>query len=428
MGNEPHENGPPSSERRDDAVITVSPSDDVEATLQTVLQSSGEDRPTVLVLGEFDEQTVRKLAQNNDVAEGDVEWVSRANAKLDSITREHPADVERASHTEPNQYGDLEGRQNRQGSSGPSQTTTEEPSESTGRLVGIPAYNESAGIGSVVLAAQEYADEVVVIDDGSTDDTAEIARNAGATVLEHDENRGKGRALKTFLDYARTSAYDAHIVLDGDGQHLPRDIPSVIEPVENGRADLVIGSRYLDDETPNTTPVYRRCGQWLLDLLTFGSSGVRLSDTQSGFRAFSPRAIESLTIRTDGMGVESEMIGTATEKELRIMEVPIDIRYDGVDGQTLHPVRHGLSVTALLLRLVRDRHPLLFFSVPGLVFTVAGVGLGVDAVVAYDTDGVFPLGQTLLSMLVTLIGVLSVFFGVVLNRLTNLRAELEAIV
>lgn len=293
------------------------------------------------------------------------------------------------------------------------------------RLIGIPAYNESVGIGSTILAAQAYADEVVVIDDGSTDDTADIARRTGATVLEHGENKGKGRALNTFFDYARSTSHDTVVVLDGDGQHLPSDIPAVVEPVENGEADLVIGSRYLDGNGTGETPMHRRFGQRVLDFLTLGSSGAKLSDTQSGFRAFSPEAVERMTIRTDGMGVESEMISTAADHDLRIEEAPIDIRYEGVDGQTFNPLRHGLSVAAFVLMLVRDRHPLLFFGVPGLLFSVLGIGLGTNAVLLYNAQGAFPLGQTLLSMKLTVIGILGVFCGLILNRMSNMMSELQ---
>ncbi|WP_306059961.1 glycosyltransferase family 2 protein [Natronococcus wangiae] len=188
-----------------------------------------------------------------------------------------------------------------------------EPEATTGRLVGIPAYNESVGIGSTVLAAQQFADEVVVIDEGSADNTVEIVDGTDATLLEHGTNKGKGQALRTFFEYARDSTHESFVVLDGDGQHLPEDIPAVVKPIENGEADLVVGSRYLENGTDDETPFHRRVGQQVLDYLTFGSSGTKLSDTQSGFRAFSREAIETLSIRTDGMGVESEMIATAQD-------------------------------------------------------------------------------------------------------------------
>ena len=294
-----------------------------------------------------------------------------------------------------------------------------EPQE-TGLLVGIPAYNEEIGIGSTILGAQRYADEVVVIDDGSEDRTVEIARSTGATVLEHETNQGKGRAINTFLTYARSADHHEFVLLDADGQHTPEDIPTVLEPVRTGEADVVVGSRYLEEGTGSETPRYRRIGQRMLDVLTLGSSGTNLTDTQSGFRAFSSTAIDSLTLRTDGMGVETEMIGAAVDSDLTITEVPIDVRYEGVDGQTFNPFRHGVSVAVFTLQLIRDRHPLLFFGVPGILMIGAGVILGLNAMTIYQQTSQFLIGWVLLSILLTIVGVLGVFCGLILNRMSNM--------
>ena len=298
-------------------------------------------------------------------------------------------------------------------------------SEDTGLLVGIPAYNEEIGIGSTVIGALRYADEVVVIDDGSADRTVEIARNAGATVLEHEMNQGKGRAINTFLTYARSTDHDEFAVLDADGQHVPEDLPTVLEPVRAGEADVVIGSRYLEKDAGAETPRYRRVGQRVLDMLTLGSSGTNLTDTQSGFRAFSSAAIDSLTLRADGMGVETEMIGAAVDSDLTITEVPIDVRYDGVDGQTFSPVRHGLGVAVFTLQLIRDRHPLLFFALPGVALTVVGTGLGVHSTIIYQNTGILYGWRILIAGIITIIGILGVFCGLILNRISTMIVELN---
>jgi len=309
-------------------------------------------------------------------------------------------------------------------SSSDSATTIVSNDSETGRLIGIPAYNESVGIGSTILTAQQFADEVVVIDDGSADNTVEIVRQTDVTLLKHEENRGKGQALRTFFEYARASDHESFVVLDGDGQHHPQDVSTVAKPVEEDKADLVVGSRYLGGTSADETPFYRRVGQQILDYLTFGSSGAKLSDTQSGFRAFSPAALEELSIQTNGMGVESEMIATAQEADLRIVEVPIDVRYEGIDGQTFNPLHHGLAVATFLVQLIRDRHPLLFFGAPGVVIGGVGVVLGIDAALLYDTQGVFTPGQTMVSLLLTVIGLLSVFCGLVLNRISIMIYEM----
>ena len=225
-------------------------------------------------------------------------------------------------------------------------------------LVGIPAYNEEAHIGTLIGQIQEYTDHVVVVDDGSTDRTAEVARTSEAHVIDHDENRGKGAAIISLLKFANDADCDALVMLDGDGQHFPKDIPDVVEPVLQGEADVVIGSRYLEFRKDDETPLYRRVGQRILDGLVSHSCGVELSDTQSGFRALSPRAISELSLTTNGYGIESEMIADAVKKGLTISEQPIDIRYAGLDGQTYNPVHHGLTVVVSILRLMGVRRQL----------------------------------------------------------------------
>lgn len=252
-------------------------------------------------------------------------------------------------------------------------------------VVGIPAYNEAIGIGSTVLASLRYADQVVVVDDGSSDATAEIAELAGASVISHDENRGKGVAIRTLLDHAQTTGCACFILLDADGQHAPEDIPTVVGPVLAGEADLVVGSRYLETDPSDETPLVRRVGQRVLDTLLQVVTGVEITDTQCGFRALSPTAIESLSLETDGMGIESEMINDAARKELRIREVPVEVRYDDIDGQTFHPIRHGITVMFTILRLVWSRNPL-FFGLLGAAIASVGVGSSIKALRARRND------------------------------------------
>ena len=292
-------------------------------------------------------------------------------------------------------------------------------------IIAIPAFNEEVGIGSVVLSSRRYSDEVVVVDDGSSDRTAEIANRAGAHVIEHGENMGKGRAVRTIFEYVRGRDFDALVLLDGDGQHVTEDVPEVAGPVIAGKSDMVIGSRYIDPSR-NETPRYRRFGQRVLDTLTGQTARTSLSDTQSGFRALSPDAVERLSLRTDGMGVESEMIDSAVQQDLRIEERPIDVRYEGIDGQTFNPLQHGLEVTLFILRLVRDRHPLLFFGLPGLILALAGTLYGLETVLIYQSTDVFHPWRVLISGIVTIVGILGIFCGLILNRISTMLAELRA--
>lgn len=287
-------------------------------------------------------------------------------------------------------------------------------------VAGIPAYNEELGIGSVVHAVKQYVDQVIVIDDGSLDDTAVIARQAGAKVIRHDSNRGKGAALRTLLEQVDANRCDALVLLDGDGQHLPSDIPQVVQPVINDEADLVIGSRYLDSRDRDETPRYRRVGQQFLDFLTFGTSKRRISDSQSGLRALSPTALEEISIRTNGFGAESEMIDSAVRTNLRITERPIDIRYKDIDGHTKSPIAHGLEVVGFVVYLIRDRRPLLFFGLPGLIVTLAGVLYGIDGIIIYQNTGQFYPAKAFTSGFLTILGVLSLFVGLILNQISSM--------
>lgn len=293
-------------------------------------------------------------------------------------------------------------------------------------VVGIPAYNEEVGLGSVILGAKEFADEIIVVDDGSRDRTAEVAESAGATVLQHDDNRGKGAAIQTLFDVVETMDYEALVLLDGDGQHAPTDIHEVVDPVLEREADLVIGSRYLEENEDDETPRYRRFGQRVLDTLTLGSSRTKVSDSQSGFRALSPTAVDRLSITAETFGVETEMIDSAAREQLAIQERPIDVRYEGIDGQTQGALRHGLSVVTFILSLVRDRHPLMFFGLPGMVLLALGGWYGIDAILVYQASGAFYPGKVLVSGFLTILGTLGLFIGLVLNRIGNMIDKVEA--
>ena len=289
-------------------------------------------------------------------------------------------------------------------------------------LVGIPAYNEEIGIGSTILAAQRYSSTVIVVDDGSADNTTTIAGQTDAIVLEHRENVGKGGAVQTIFDYAHGHDFEALVLIDGDGQHVPDEIPDVAEPVLEGDVDMTIGSRYLE-HTKTETPLYRRFGQRVLDVLTTGSTNSELTDTQSGFRAFSPAAVEEMTLSTDGIGVESEMISEATEKDLEMDEVPIDVRYEGIDGQTYNPVQHGLTVVMFMLQLIRDRHPLLFFGVPGVLLLLFGGAIGLQSAFLYQTTGAFHQWRAISGGFGILLGTLCVFCALVLSQIQNMVVQ-----
>ena len=281
-------------------------------------------------------------------------------------------------------------------------------------LVAIPAYNEERYIGSVILKAQQYADEVIVLDDGSIDGTSEIARLAGATVMRHEENKGYGAAIQSLLAEAKKKNPDILVLLDADSQHNPEDIPPLIEPILEG-FDLVVGSR---EQQRVKIPAYRRIGQRVLSYLSGILSRKKLSDSESGFRVFSKKAITVLEPRENGMAVSAETIADAAEKGLKITEVPISIAYTE-DGSTLNPIRHGLGVLARILAMISERRPLFFFGLGGGILATLGLIAGVMTLNILSAGGIMPTGTALLSVLLLTIGVFSIFTGIILHTLVG---------
>ncbi|AEC51932.1 Glycosyl transferase [Pyrococcus sp. NA2] len=286
-------------------------------------------------------------------------------------------------------------------------------------LIIIPAYNEELTIGSVVALAKRYGD-VLVVDDGSKDRTSEIAREVGALVIRHNTNKGKGEALKTGFKYALNNGYDVVVCLDADGQHNPEEIPLLLKQILEDKADLVIGSRYLNNAHKNI-PLYRRIGLWVLNTITVLASGVKITDSQSGFRALNRKALEeSLELSANGYHIESEMIAQLSEKGLRITEVPINVRYDVPNRHKKNPLSHGVGVLAKIVGLIGYRRPLLLFGVLSLLsFIIAGI-LGYLAFKPYYEGGKVYLTQAVGAGIFTLIGIQLFIAGLTLNVLSKI--------
>lgn len=288
-------------------------------------------------------------------------------------------------------------------------------------VVLIPAYNEERFIGSVVLQALRYVDSVIVIDDGSRDNTADIAQAAGATVLKHETNSGKGVALNTGFEYARLLNPDVVITFDGDYQHLPEELTRVAEPVLKDEADITVGSRYLGDSSD--VPMQRVLGHWGFTTLTNVLSGTTLTDSQSGFRAFSKEAITALTFSSKSFSVESEMQFLAKDHRLRVVEVPITIKYPDKPKRSV--ISHGLIVLNGILGLVVQHRPLLFFSTLGLAFVLLGFTLGLWLIDRYQQSQELAIGTGLIVVMLVSIGFSIIFTGIVLHTIRALRIELE---
>jgi len=226
----------------------------------------------------------------------------------------------------------------------------------TNIVVGIPAFNEERAIADVVTRALPHASIVVVIDDGSTDGTSAEALRAGATVIRHQENCGKGIAVATSFHYAMEACADVLVLIDGDGQHDPAEISLVAEPCLTGAADVVVGSRFHPDAL-SRTPRIRRLGQLAFNQMTAAASGVRCSDSQSGFRAFNRRAICAMRLTQTSFSVESEMQFECRVHRLRLAEVPISCDYAMPPKRNV--VAHGMQVLSGLTFMAMQRRPVL---------------------------------------------------------------------
>lgn len=296
-------------------------------------------------------------------------------------------------------------------------------SESIGAriIVAIPCLNEERNIGSLVLQAKRWAREIIVVDDGSTDETAVIAAAAGAIVVRHETNQGKGAALNSAFAVAIGHDADVLVLIDGDGQHRTAEIPNVAGPILRGEADISVGSRHLAE---SGIPRVRRVGQTMVTAATNLGSGVALTDSQSGFRAFSRRALENLTFSARGFAVESEMQFLAEDRDLRLVEVAIEAVY--IDPPKRNVFRHGLVVLDGLMRLVGMHRPLLFFALVSLVAWVLGAGM---ALMALDSiargSAAAAAAPTVGAIGCLLLGVLSVFAGVLLHSIRAMMMHLR---
>jgi glycosyltransferase involved in cell wall biosynthesis len=279
----------------------------------------------------------------------------------------------------------------------------------------IPAFNEERFIASVVLNTLHYATHVIVVDDGSTDRTALLARLAGANVIEMPENGGKGLALNAGFREAREFRPDVIVMLDGDAQHEPSEIPTVAGPVLRGEADVVVGSRFM--EISSEIPRWRQVGQHALTFATNRASGVAISDSQSGFRAFHPSALDLLHFKGAGLSVESEMQFLLERSELRVAEVPISVQY--LDGNKRNPVVHGIEVLDVVLTLVTRRRPIAFIGAPGILLMTIGIVIGLRVVEVVNINHAVPIGTAVLSTLCILVGLVLAVTGVILNTLDS---------
>jgi glycosyltransferase involved in cell wall biosynthesis len=285
-------------------------------------------------------------------------------------------------------------------------------------VAALPALNEEKYVAKVIAGAQAYADAVMVVDDGSTDATAAIARQMGAYVISHEKNLGYGAALQTILATAKNLNLEAVVVLDADGQHDPNEVEKVLEPLLNG-ADIVVGSRFIDT-TRNNIPSYRKVGMKVLGTATAAAGVKKVTDTQSGFRAYGKKAISTITISGTDMSAGSEILVRAQEQGLKIEEVPIHVRYDNEKTSPQNPVKHGVMVLYNIIQMISYRRPLPTFGIPGLIIFIIGFSASSSAFAEYYLTSKFPFNLSMIGGIFVIVGILLMITGLILNAIVVL--------
>jgi len=236
--------------------------------------------------------------------------------------------------------------------------------------IGIPAFNEEKNIGKVIITLKKITNHIIVCDDGSSDLTREIAEGLGAKVISHTKNMGYGEAIKSIFNEAKKNETDILVTFDADGQHRPEDIMSLTKPIIDQHAEVVIGSRFLKNETD--MPKYREIGVKVLTKVTNMSIKENLTDSQSGLRAYQKKVLQNITLTDSGMGISTEILIKSHQKEFKIVEVPIQILY-GKDTSTHNPVSHGTSVLLSTIKYTSIQHPLKFYGIPAVIFLIVGM-------------------------------------------------------
>ncbi len=287
--------------------------------------------------------------------------------------------------------------------------------------VGLPAFNEEKNIASIISRIGKITDTIIVCNDGSSDLTAEIASKMGAIVITHDKNLGYGAAIRSLFLKAKELDIDVLVTFDADGQHDVNDIENVVKPILEKKADLVIGSRFLDN-SKDDIPSYRKAGIKIITKLTNVSLNEKISDSQSGFRSYSKDVLSKIVPSDYGMGVSSEILIKASNNDFRITEVPIKISYDG-DTSTHHPVSHGTSVILSTLKFISIEHPLKFYGIPGIIFLTVGLFFTVWTLQLFSETREIITNISLLAIGTIIFGTMLMMTSIILYSVVNIIRE-----
>ena len=287
--------------------------------------------------------------------------------------------------------------------------------------VGIPAYNEEKNIASIIVKLKKIAQKIIVCNDGSTDLTGEIAQKLGAVVINHPKNLGYGSGIRSIFQKAKEIESDILVTFDADGQHQVQDIEKVIGPILKNKADIVIGSRFLDNKNVST-PEYRKIGIKLITKVTNSTLKEKITDSQSGFRAYNKDVITKLDPGDVGMGISTEILIKASSRGFKIAEVPINILYEG-NTSSHNPVSHGTSVLLSTIKYISIEHPLKFYGIPSLIFFAVGLTFTFLSVQYYAEIGRLNTNLTLIAAGTILIGIILIITTILLYSLVSVVRE-----
>jgi len=290
----------------------------------------------------------------------------------------------------------------------------------------IPAYNEEMSIGDVVRAiptilTEGFERDIIVVDDGSSDETKKVAEKAGAKVIRHERRMGLGFAMRTAVAEALDTGAELIVSLDADGQHDPCEIHCLLEPILDNRADMVIGRR--PKKFFREMPRLKRIGNSFFSLVLRLLVHIPISDSQCGFRAMKRKVAASLRFYSSYTYTQETLI-QAAEQGFRIVEVPISCRQrvHGKSRLVLSPFRYGLQAIAIVFKMFRDYHPLLVFGGSGVVLVLIGIAIGLRLLYAYVTQGFIdaPTSFLLLALFITS-GLQVSLFGLLADMLSRKR-------
>ena len=288
-------------------------------------------------------------------------------------------------------------------------------------IIGIPAFNEEKNIASIITNLKRITDKIIVCNDGSDDLTGKIAKSMGVIVVEHQKNRGYGAGIKSIFAKAKEIEGDILVTFDADGQHRIEDIETVIRPIIDDKADLVIGSRFLDDSEKDV-PQFRKVGIKIITKITNASINQHITDSQSGFRAYSRKVLDQINLLELGMGISTEILIKASRKEFRITEVPIKIIYCG-NTSTHNPISHGSSVIISTIKYTSIQHPLTFYGIPSVFFLIIGTMFSYFAIQHYVEVGRLNTNITIVSATTLLIGIVLLITAILLFSLATIVRE-----